>query len=83
VLPARPSPNSLSVLKDTLKEFHMLLPPIACHRRLGLVLFRWTLMLGLASLAACATHRDRPPDCKGPFTPINQSSSVVSNGPQR
>jgi hypothetical protein len=83
VLPARPSPHSQPVLKDALEGFRMLLPPISCHRRLGRVLFRWTLMLGLVSLAACATHRDQPPDCKGPFTPINQSSSVVSNGPQR
>jgi hypothetical protein len=44
---------------------------------------RWILMLAAASLAACATHRGEPPQCKGPFTPINQSSSVVSNGPQR
>jgi hypothetical protein len=47
------------------------------------VVFRWTLTLAVASLAACATHRSEPPQCKGPFTPINQSSSVVSNGPQR
>jgi hypothetical protein len=44
---------------------------------------RWTLMLALASIAACATHRSQPPECKGPFTPINQSSSAVSNGSQR
>ena len=47
------------------------------------VVSRWTLPLAVASLAACATHRSEPPQCKGPFTPINQSSSVVSNGPQR
>jgi hypothetical protein len=47
------------------------------------VVSRWTLTLAVASLAACATHRSEPPQCKGPFTPINQSSSVVSNGPQR
>jgi hypothetical protein len=42
-----------------------------------------TLTLAVAGLAACATHRSEPPQCKGPFTPINQSSKVVSNGPQR
>jgi hypothetical protein len=42
-----------------------------------------TLVLALATLSACATHRSDPPQCKGPFTPINQSSSVASNGPQR
>ena len=40
-------------------------------------------VLALASLGACATHRSGPPQCKGPFTPINQTSSVASNGPQR
>jgi hypothetical protein len=53
-----------------------------CHGRCGL-LTRSTLVLALATLTACATHRSDPPQCKGPFTPINQSSSVVSNGPQR
>jgi hypothetical protein len=47
------------------------------------LLTRCTLVLALASLSACATHRSDPPQCKGPFTPINQSSSVASNGPQR
>jgi hypothetical protein len=37
----------------------------------------------VALLTACATHRADPPKCKGPFTPINQSSPVVSNGAQR
>ncbi len=40
-------------------------------------------VLALATLSACATHRSDPPQCKGPFTPINQPSSVASNGPQR
>jgi hypothetical protein len=44
---------------------------------------RWALPLVMASFAACATHRGDPPKCKGPFTPINQSSSVVANGSQR
>jgi hypothetical protein len=52
------------------------------HGRCGL-LTRCTLVLALTTLNACATHRSDPPQCKGPFTPINQSSSVVSNGPQR
>jgi hypothetical protein len=37
----------------------------------------------VAGLVACATHRADPPKCKGPFTPINQSYPVVSNGAQR
>lgn len=51
------------------------------HGRYGL--FSLCTVLALASLSACATHRSDPPHCKGPFTPINQSSSVASNGPQR
>ncbi len=43
----------------------------------------WTLTLAIASLAACTTHRGDPQKCKGPFTPINASSSVVANGSQR
>jgi len=46
-------------------------------------LLRCTWVLTLLSLSACATHRHEPPQCKGPFTPINQPSSVASNGPQR
>jgi hypothetical protein len=62
----------------------MRVPRISRHRRpWHTVVSRWTLMLALASLAACATHRSEPPQCKGPFTPINQSSSGVSDGPQR
>ena len=58
--------------------------PVSRHRRIGLGrLSGWTLSLAVFSLAACATHRGEPPKCKGPFTPINASSSVVSNGPQR
>jgi hypothetical protein len=41
------------------------------------------LTLAVVSLAACATHRGDPPKCKGAFTPINPSSSVVPNGSQR
>jgi len=44
---------------------------------------RWTLMLAMVSLAACATHHGDPPRCKGTFTPINQPASVVANGSQR
>jgi hypothetical protein len=80
---AWPSLKSRIVLNDTLEECPMRLPPISCLRRLGRAVSRWTLTLTLASLAACATHRGQPPQCKGPFTPINQSSSVVSNGSQR
>jgi hypothetical protein len=62
----------------------MRVPRILCHRGPWRgVVARWTLTLAVASLAACATHRSEPPQCKGPFTPINKSSSVVSNGPQR
>jgi hypothetical protein len=48
-----------------------------------LPVFRWALPLVLASLAACATHRDDPPKCRGAFTPINQLSSVATHGAQR
>ncbi len=54
------------------------------HRRIALGrLSGWTLTLTVLGLVACATHRSDPPKCKGPFTPINQSSPVVSNGTQR
>ena len=53
-------------------------------RRNGLGrLASWTLILTVFGLSACATHRSDPPQCKGPFTPINQRSPVVSNGTQR
>lgn len=41
----------------------------------------WSAVLTVLGLAACATHRHDPPQCKGPFTPINQTSAVVSHGP--
>lgn len=47
------------------------------------LLTRYALVLALATLSACATHRSDPPQCKGAFTPINQSSSVASNVSQR
>lgn len=52
------------------------------HRRNRSGLLRCTWVLMLLGLGACATHRHDPPQCKGPFTPINQPSSVASNGPQ-
>jgi hypothetical protein len=55
-----------------------------CNRRIWLGgLFAGILTLALACLSACATHRGDPPKCKGGFTPINQSSRVVANDPQR
>jgi hypothetical protein len=84
VYPAYLSLRSRSVLKEFLEESPMRLPRVARnHRSWRGVVFPWTLTLAVASLAACATHRSEPPQCKGPFTPINQSSSVVTNGPQR
>jgi hypothetical protein len=53
-----------------------------CHG-LRVLVARCTLLLTLTGLGACATHRSDPPQCKGAFTPINQSSSVASNGSQR
>jgi uncharacterized lipoprotein YmbA len=44
---------------------------------------RWVLMIAIAGLAACASHRNDPPKCQGPFTPINPSSSAVTHGSQR
>ena len=62
----------------------MCLPRVSRYRESWCgVVSRWTLTLAVASLAACATHRSEPPQCKGPFTPINQSSKVVANGSQR
>ncbi len=62
----------------------MCLNPEFGHRRIwrgGLC--AGTLTLTVAILAACATHRGEPPTCKGAFTPINPSSSVLSHGSQR
>lgn len=76
--------DSRPVQKDPPKESPMHVPPLSCHpSTLRGVLAHWSLTFALASLAACATHRGQPPQCKGPFTPINQSSSVVSDGSQR
>ena len=62
----------------------MCLTRVFGKRGMGLgAVSRWTLTLAIAGLAACATHRSDPPKCKGAFTPINQSSSVVANGSQR
>jgi hypothetical protein len=62
----------------------MCLTRVFGNRRIGLgSLVAGVLTLAVVSLAACATHRGDPPKCKGAFTPINPSSSVVSNGSQR
>ncbi len=62
----------------------MRLSRVSRSRRNGLGrLASRTLILVVFGLSACATHRTDPPKCKGPFTPINQSSPVVSNGTQR
>ena len=42
---------------------------------------RGIAVLTTVGIAACATHRSDPPQCKGPFTPINPTSAVVSHGP--
>jgi len=82
--PAWPSLKSAPEPKDILEESPMRVPRVSCnHRNWRGVVSRWMLTLAVASLPACATHRSEPPQCKGPFTPVNQSSSVVSNGPQR
>lgn len=39
----------------------------------------WLSLLALAFLSACATHRHAPPECKGPYTPINQTPAVTSH----
>jgi hypothetical protein len=76
--------DSRLIQKDPFKERPMNVPRLSRHPSiLRGALSRWSLTFALASLAACATHRGQPPQCKGPFTPINQSSSVVSNGSQR
>jgi hypothetical protein len=43
---------------------------------------RWVSLLVVATLAACATRRGDPPQCKGAFTPINPTS-VVAHDSQR
>ena len=76
--------KSQAALKWSPEEFLMRSSHVSHHRRIRLGwLSGWTLTLAVFGLAACATHRGDPPKCKGPFTPINPSSSVVSNGPQR
>ena len=66
------------------EEFLMRFSPVSRRHRIGRGwLSGWTLTLAVFGLSACATHRGDPPKCKGPFTPINPSSSVVSNAPQR
>ena len=62
----------------------MCLTRVFGNRRIRLgSLFARVLTLAVVSLAACATHRGDPAKCKGAFTPINPSSSVVPNGSQR
>ena len=76
--------KSRAALKWSPEDFPMRSSHISRHRRLGLRwLSGWILTLAVFGLSACATHRGDPPKCKGPFTPINPSSSVVTNGPQR
>jgi hypothetical protein len=58
--------------------------PAVVSRPARIIFFRRCIsILFFGLLAACATHRSEPPQCKGPFTPINLSSSVAHNGPQR
>ncbi len=62
----------------------MCLSPVVGNRRSWLgSFFAGMLMLAVAGLPACATHRGEPPKCKGAFTPINPPSSVVTHGSQR
>ena len=42
-----------------------------------------TLVVVVYVVQGCATHRGRPPECKGPYTPINQSWVASSDGAQR
>jgi hypothetical protein len=48
-------------------------------KRKGYRLTVWIIVGCLTQ--GCASHR-RPPECKGPYTPIN-SASMASNGTQR
>jgi hypothetical protein len=41
-----------------------------------------TLVLMVSVLAACATQGGAPPNCKGPYTPINHASTVQADGTQ-
>jgi hypothetical protein len=75
--------KSQPALQWSPEEFPMRSSPVPRHW-MGLGwLSGWILTLAVFGLSACATHRGDPPKCKGPFTPINQSSSVVANGPER
>jgi hypothetical protein len=75
-----PTPFPPLTLKDPLMRLTNSENPVGtslgCLRVLALAVV-------IAGLTACATHRADPPKCKGPFTPINQSSPGVSNGAQR
>jgi hypothetical protein len=57
--------------------------PTICKSPGHVSVCRGALMLAIAGLAACATHRSDPPKCKGAFTPINQSVAAVNYGSQR
>ncbi len=77
-------PNHRLSLKTPQEEFSMCLTRGFGNRRIWLDgFFAGILTLALVGLSACATHRGDPPKCKGTFTPINPSSSVVANGSQR
>ena len=76
--------KSRAALKWSPEEFPMRFSHLSRRRQISRGwLSGLTFALAVFGLSACATHRGEPPKCKGPFTPINPSSSVVSNGPQR
>ena len=57
--------------------------PDSCVKTAGGAVRGLIMFLGvLCALEGCA-HRGRPPECKGPYTPINQSLVASSDGTQR
>ena len=44
---------------------------------------RLITLAALIALAQGCAHRGRPPECKGPYTPINSPLTVFSDGTQR
>ncbi len=41
-----------------------------------------SVIVVLSLLAACASHRTAPPECNGPYTPVNPAMAVAANGTQ-
>ena len=80
---ADPQPTARTQCTVTHEPTRLPRPAVTPHRGTPSVRSQWLWVLALAGLSACATHRADPPQCKGPYAPINQPSSVASNDSQR